>query len=285
MTERAASDVAGLYAVSDLHVGHRDNREVLERIRPVHPDDWLIVAGDVGERLVDIEWALTLLRDRFAHVLWVPGNHELWTNRHDGDELRGVRRYERLVDLCRGLGGTTPEDPYPLWEGAEGAARIALLFLLYDYTFLTPGTTTKEESLRVARDSGIVCTDEYVLHPDPYPSREAWCHARVALTEQRLADLTGDHPLVLVNHWPLVREPTRIMAHQQFPQWCGTELTADWHVRFGATLAGYGHLHIPRTTSYDGVRFEEVSIGYPPEWRRYGLRQDLARLGMAGAAG
>ncbi len=30
----------------------------------------------------------------------------------------------------------------------------------------------------------------------------------------------------------------------------------------------YGHLHIPRTTWYDDVRFEEVSVGYPREWRR-----------------
>jgi hypothetical protein len=32
----------------------------------------------------------------------------------------------------------------------------------------------------------------------------------------------------------------------------------------------YGHLHVPRTTWYDGVRFEEVSLGYPRERRRYG---------------
>jgi 3',5'-cyclic AMP phosphodiesterase CpdA len=285
MTGPAAADVAGLYAVSDLHVGHRGNRAVLERIRPAHQDDWLIVAGDVAERLDDIEWALTLLRDRFGYVLWVPGNHELWTNPEDGDELRGVRRYDRLVDLCRGLGVATPEDPYPLWQGAEGAVRIAPLFLLYDYTFLTPGTTTKEESLRAAHDSGIVCTDEYLLHPDPYPSREAWCRARVEETEQRLAALTDHHSLVLASHWPLVRQPTRIMTHQQFPQWCGTELTADWHIRFGAKVVVYGHLHIPRTTTYDSVRFEEVSIGYPREWSRTGLRTDLARLVLAGAAG
>jgi hypothetical protein len=30
----------------------------------------------------------------------------------------------------------------------------------------------------------------------------------------------------------------------------------------------YGHLHIPRTTWYDEVRFEEVSVGYPREWHR-----------------
>jgi hypothetical protein len=27
----------------------------------------------------------------------------------------------------------------------------------------------------------------------------------------------------------------------------------------------YGHLHIPRVTWHDGVRFEEVSLGYPRE--------------------
>jgi hypothetical protein len=41
-------------------------------------------------------------------------------------------------------------------------------------------------------------------------------------------------------------------------------------VRFRAEVAVYGHLHIPRTTHYDGVRFEEVSLGYPREWRRRG---------------
>ena len=29
----------------------------------------------------------------------------------------------------------------------------------------------------------------------------------------------------------------------------------------------YGHLHIPRTTYEDGMRFEEVSLGYPREWQ------------------
>jgi len=285
MTDQAGPQVAGLYAISDLHVGSRDNRALLERVQPIHADDWLIVAGDVADRLPDIEWALTLLRNRFAHVLWAPGNHELWTNSDDGDDLRGVRRYEKLVELCRTLGVSSPEDPYPLWHGAEGAVRIAPLFLLYDYSFLAPGTSTKEESLRIARAARTIFTDELVLHPDPYPSREAWCRARVESTEHRLEAVAGEHPLVLVSHWPLVREPTRALRHQQIAPWCGTDLTADWHIRFGAVVAVYGHLHIPRTTTYDGVRFEEVSLGYPREWQRFGLRPDLARLVLAGRTG
>ena len=52
-----------------------------------------------------------------------------------------------------------------------------------------PGCTTKEEGLAYAHGTGVVCTDEFLLHPDPYPTREAWCRARVAETERRLAAL------------------------------------------------------------------------------------------------
>jgi hypothetical protein len=44
--------------------------------------------------------------------------------------------------------------------------------------------------------------------------------------------------------------------------------TANWHTRFGAKVAAYGHLRIPHTSYYDGVRFEEVSLGYPSEWSK-----------------
>jgi len=274
----AGSTASGsLLAVSDLHVGFAENRETLRGLRPRSDGDWLIVAGDVGEIAADVEWALGLLSERFARVLWVPGNHELWTHPRDPLDLRGEERYRHLVDACRRLGVLTPEDPYPVWEGEGGPVTVAPLFLLYDYTFRPPGVTTKEESLAVAHGTGVVCADEFLLHPDPYPTREAWCRARVERTEQRLAAVDPALPTVLVNHFPLVREPTRVLRHPEFAQWCGTEATADWHVRFRAEVAVYGHLHIPRTTHYDGVRFEEVSLGYPREWRRRSVARDPLR--------
>ncbi len=237
---------------------------------PMSADDWLLVAGDVGETMPDIEWALRTLSERYAQVIWTPGNHELWTPRTDPTELRGEQRYRRLVQFCRGLGIITPEDPFPLWTGPGGPLRIAPLFLLYDYTFLPPGTATSTEGLALAHRTGIVCADEALLHPDPYPSREAWCAARVSATERRLAETGRDVPLVLVNHFPLNREPTLILRHPEFAMWCGTTRTADWHLRYPTAAVVYGHLHIPRVTWHDGVRFQEVSVGYPREWSRRG---------------
>ncbi|NYF59595.1 metallophosphoesterase family protein [Micromonospora purpureochromogenes] len=267
-----AEDADGsLVAISDLHVGYAENRALVEALRPASPRDWLIVAGDVGDTAADVEWALGLLAGRFDTVVWAPGNHELWTPQGDPVTLRGVARYQHLVRRCRELGVLTPEDPYPVWRGPGGPVLVAPLFLLYDYSWRPAGFDTREAALAEAYRTGIVCTDEFLLHPDPYPSRHEWCAARVAETARRLAERDPALPTVLVNHWPLVREPTRVLRYPIFAQWCGTEATADWHRRFDAAAVVYGHLHIPRTTWHDGVRFEEVSVGYPREWRPRGV--------------
>ncbi|MEU8890715.1 metallophosphoesterase [Streptomyces sp. NPDC048442] len=258
--------MGNLLAISDLHVRYADNRKMVEGLRPGTDGDWLLLAGDVGDDFADVEWALSRLGDRFAKVVWVPGNHELWTRPGDPVSLRGEARYRHLVEICRGLGVVTPEDPYPVWNGADGPVVIAPLFLLYDYTFRQPGLSTKEEALEQAVEAGVICTDEYLLHPDPYPSREAWCRSRLAETEARLAAVPEHLPTVLLNHFPLVREPTRVLHYPEFALWCGTEATEDWPVRFRAAAVVYGHLHIPRLIRQDGVPHYEVSLGYPREW-------------------
>ena len=265
--DRAVAATAKLLAISDLHVAYDDNRAIVERLRPHNDRDWLIIAGDVGEMVGDVEWALSLLCRRFARVVWAPGNHELWTPVSDPVQLRGVARYDELVSLCRGLGVVTPEDPYPVWEPAnEEPLRIVPLFLLYDYTFRPAGTNTKTEALQRAYDTGTVCTDEFLLHPNPYPTREAWCAARIEHTQARL-DQLDDMRTVLVNHFPLTREPTRMLRFPEFAQWCGSVHTGDWHLRYRAAAVVYGHLHIPGMMWVDGVPTFEVSLGYPQEWR------------------
>lgn len=265
---KPAGQTPKLYGISDLHVVYPENRKFVDALWPHHEGDWLIVAGDVAERMADVEWALRTLAARFAEVIWVPGNHELWTPRDDPNQLRGVARYRHIVGLCRELGIHTPEDPFPVWRGDGGPVTIAPLFVLYDYTFRPEGTYTKRDALEVAHEAGVVCTDEVLLHPDPYPGIDDWCRERVRVSREHLARRPEGLPTILVNHWPLVREPTRVLRYPEFALWCGTEATADWHTEYDAMTVVYGHLHIPRRTWHDGVRFEEVSVGYPREWRR-----------------
>ena len=259
-----------LLAISDLHAAHRGNDEVIAGIGPGHPDDWLIVAGDVADEIDQVRAVLGGLRERFARVLWTPGNHELLAGKDAPRSERGVERYARYVEALQALGVDTPDDPYPVWDGPGGPAVVAPIFTLYDYGFAAHLGATTAERLERAKAARVVAVDEYMLDPAPHPSREAWCAARVAATEARLGALDPALPTILVSHWPLHEHPTEILRHPEFALWCGTPRTADWHERFGAVAVVYGHLHIPRRTTLGDTRFEEVSLGYPREWRRFG---------------
>lgn len=254
-----------LLATSDLHLNYESNRRALSALPP-HPGDWLALAGDVGSREEDLEFALDVLLARFARLAWVPGNHDLWSMPGEDSGARGEARYQRLVSICRSRGVLTPEDPYEVWPG-EGPPRvIAPLFLLYDYSF-RPDEIPEEGAVDWAAESGVLCADERYLQPDPWPSRQAWCRERVRATAERLAALPPDARAVLVNHFPLRRDLTRIPRIPRFTVWCGTRETEDWHVRFRAAVVVSGHLHVRATDWRDGVRFEEVSLGYPHQWR------------------
>lgn len=255
-----------LWAISDLHIAYPENRNALCTL-PCHPEDWLILAGDLGETLAHLTWVLDLLRPRFKQLVWVPGNHELWTTPGDHD-LRGQAKYEALVAICRSQGVLTPEDPYALFDDGEAVHCVAPLFTLYDYSF-GPPDLTPEQARAWAAQAGIESADEHLLHPEPHASVIDWCAARCALTEQRLQEATQGHtrPTVLINHHPLRHELARLPKVPRMRLWCGTLRTQAWPKRYRASVVVSGHLHMRRTQWLEGVRFEEVSLGYPRQWR------------------
>lgn len=259
-----------LHAISDLHLDNRITRTLLEDV-PDHGQDWLILAGDIAERDENLTLAFDVLGERFAKLIWVPGNHELWTpaRREDGESTRGVARYEHLVALARERGVVTPEDAYPLWPGTTQPLRIVPMFLLYDYSYHPEADTPPEEAIAWAERGGVICADERYLPAEPYASRQAWCHARVESTAARLdSELGDDEQTILVNHWPLRRDVAILPAIPRFCIWCGTRATEDWATRYRAQAVVYGHLHIRRTQHRHHVRFEEVSLGYPRQYDR-----------------
>ena len=262
-----------LLAISDLHLANQVNRDAVAAVAP-REEDWLIVAGDVGESDEHLHFALSHLVPRFRQLIWVPGNHDLWTLGRDSGKPRGVEKYRQWVEICRQYGVLTPEDPFPrfsLDETDEGEPReflIAPLFVLYDYSF-RPDDVDEAGAVAWAEESGIVCSDEYLIRPDPYTSLPDWCRARLGQTLPRLEAAAREGlPLILVNHFPLRRDLLRLRRIPRFSIWCGTTATEEWHTRFGAEVVVYGHLHVKGTHFRDGVRFEEVSLGYPRDWNQ-----------------
>jgi 3',5'-cyclic AMP phosphodiesterase CpdA len=253
-----------LLAISDLHFGHRVNRESFPTIGSSR-DDWLILAGDVAESETHLATAFEYLAQRFARLIWVPGNHELWTTSRSPEAARGEARYQALVELARGFGVLTPEDPYLLWPGSERPVYIVPLFTLYDYTF-RPDHIPADHVLAWAAQDYTVCADEYLLHPTPYPDRAAWCAARVTATQRRLEMLPQECETILISHFPLRRTHAVLPRVPRFSPWCGTTATETWPTRFRARVVVFGHLHIRRSFEEQGVSFHEVSLGYPRQW-------------------
>jgi 3',5'-cyclic AMP phosphodiesterase CpdA len=195
----------------------------------------------------------------------VPGNHDLWTIPSNPSDPRGQAKYDRLVRICREYGVLTPEDPYVTWTGEGTRCILAPTFVLYDYTF-RPDHIPVDQAVQWAAEENLLCSDEVLLHSDPFLTKSDWCHERVRLTEPRLEEAAARAPLVIINHFPLRQDLAVLPRIPRFSIWCGTRLTEDWHLRYRAEAVVYGHLHIRATHYRDGVRFEEVSLGYPQNW-------------------
>lgn len=103
------------------------------------------------------------------------------------------------------------------------------------------------------------------------------CTAPISARERQLRHVAGKLPLVLVYDRALVRRPTEVVPHQEYAHWRGTVRTVDGRTRFGAASVIHGHLPTPGSTVDDGAPSEQVSLGYPRESQRCGLRPDLAR--------
>ena len=255
-----------LYAISDLHLHYKENRDLIETLED-HEDDWIVLGGDIGEQGTQLDYVLRILKRRFARVLWVPGNHDLWSFPEVDGGLKGISRYRLLVEICRAHDVLTPEDPYVVWPGEDSRTVLVPLFNLYDYSF-RPDYVLRGQEIAWAMESGVLCNDEELLKTEPHANIPEWCADRIRYSESRLEEVARSRPhysLVLINHFPLRYDLVRLPRIPRFSIWCGTRRTENWHIKYPVSTVVYGHLHMPGTRYIDGVRFEEVSLGYPSQ--------------------
>lgn len=112
----------------------------------------------------------------------------------------------------------------------------------------------------------LLCADEHYLKYSPYSSKEEWCQQRCDWTYKRLKEVPPENQLILVNHFPLRYDQVIIPRIPRFSIWCGTKKTERRHKEFRVSNVVYGHLHYRKSYLYDGVQFDEVSLGNPGQW-------------------
>ena len=193
-----------------------------------HPDDWLIVAGDVGEKPEHLVLALDTLVPRFARVIWTPGNHDLWCPPGASPIARaGQARYDELVAICRACGVLTPEDPYLGMAGrARHVHRADVPALRLQLPAAGRARRTRPSRGR-ARPASCPATSRCSI---PRRGRRSPAGATRAATSRRRGSTRcrPDARTVLVNHWPLRYDLARPPRVPRFSLWCGTTRTEDW---------------------------------------------------------
>jgi len=225
-----------IWAISDLHADFRENRRLLERIPAgEHRGDALIVAGDVADSIPLVTDVLGGLRERFAEVFFVPGNHELWVRRDPRDSLE---KFHAVLAACAGIGVRTE-------PARVGGAWVVPLFSWYDAAFDVRGEGD--------HDSLEAWSDRYFCRwPDGPPPAERF----LALNQPHLHDY--DAPVVSFSHFVPRTEllpPVRWLRFKGLPLVAGSEGIDAQARRIGAAVHVFGHTHIPEDRVIGGIRY------------------------------
>jgi predicted phosphodiesterase len=234
-----------IFAVSDLHLDYAANRQWLQQL-PLHEynDDVLILAGDVSDRLERLEEAFQALARRFSTVLYVPGNHDAWIHREQArdsfEKLAAVHAAAAAHGVCTDI-----------FQAAE--VTIVPLQGWYDYSF-----GAADDYLKAAWADYRNCR---------WPGYDDAALTRL-FTDRNPVSVPAARHLISYSHFlPRIDlMPERIPAqHRKIYPVLGTTILDTQLRRLGSRLHVYGHSHVNRRVTIDGVTYVNNAFGYPSE--------------------
>lgn len=264
-----------VFALSDVHVDYPENMARMQRLSGSrYLRDTLLLAGDVSHDLDKFAQALRCLREKFAHVFFVPGNHDLWLRRGDADD--STAKFRKVLRLCSELGVATspakvasgPDDPgvwvLPLFswyvKPEQGAAS---LFVPGDGD--DASLSMWADNVRTRWPEGLSVADYFLDRNEPHRRRRY------------------DAPVISFSHFlprkELMFRPSSATAPARpgrfrrfnFSRVAGST-RLDVQIRaLGSILHVYGHQHRNRDQVIDGLRYVSHCLGYPRERARSGF--------------
>jgi 3',5'-cyclic AMP phosphodiesterase CpdA len=229
-----------LFATSDLHTDYKENFRWLQEISDSdYRNDALIVAGDISDRFEIIRDTLQLLRSKFRHLLFTPGNHELWVRGVDYDS---IEKLQRVLQLCADLNViTNPVRFDDYW--------VVPLFSWYDGVF-DPARPRWADFHFCKWPSNVASLPDYFLN----------------LNKPRLK--TYDAPVITFSHF-LPREDLLPPKEYLRIDWLGSVSVCaalDSQIRqLRSTVHVCGHTHTRVDREIDGVRYVQNAVRYPRE--------------------
>lgn len=241
---------ARIFALSDIHVDYDVNVQWLRALSSVdYRDDILILAGDVTHKLPELGSTLSALATRFAKVLFVPGNHELWVL----GEAPERSSLEKFADVAR----VVAESGVSMQSYRQGDVLIAPLLGWYDYSFGQPST-----DLYGMWMDYHACRWPPGFQPEDVAAHFTRLNRQINACDARKV-ITFSHFLPRID---LV--PSYVSSrHRLLDPVLGSTRLEQQLRQLGSSIHVYGHSHINRRVSFDGVTYINNALGYPGEER------------------
>ena len=229
-----------LFATSDLHTDYAENLRWLKELSDSdYRDDALIVAGDISDRFHIIRETLLLLRSKFRHVIFTPGNHELWIRDTEFDSIEKLRR---VLSLCNEMDVyTKPLRLDDLW--------VVPLFSWYDGLFEPARRSWADFHLCKWPDDAKPLADYFLRLNEP--------HLR-----------TYDAPVVTFSHF-IPRSDLLPPKEYLRISWLGSVSICaglDSQIRqLKSKVHVCGHTHTTFDRVIEDVRYVQNAVRYPKE--------------------
>jgi predicted phosphodiesterase len=237
-----------IHALSDIHIDYDENARWIANLSITeYQDDVLILAGDVTDTLPLLDWCLSALAKRFYKVLFVPGNHDLWVVREDR-EKNSLQKFDDICAVVESSGAS-------MQAFCNQDVSIIPVLGWYDYSFGEPS----EELKSIWMDYRACRWPSGFTEKDVAAYFGAFNNKQVNLAGGKV--ITYSHFLPRIDLMPgFIPNAKKLL----YPVMGSSQL--DLQLRqFNPNIHVYGHSHVNRQVSIDGVSYINNAFGYPSE--------------------
>jgi len=237
-----------IFALSDLHLDYEQNQQWLENLSVSEfKSDVLILAGDISDNLALLELCFDQLVRRFKSVLFVPGNHDLWVVR-DKEFNNSFDKFHHICKLARGYNISLDVIQYD-------SLTIVPLLAWYDYSFGSPCEKIKQVWMDFRACNWGAGVNEAEI--TQFFLEKNTC----ALPSQTNTTISFSHFLPRIDLMPaFIPSSLRYL----YPV-LGSSLIDIQARKLGSSIHVYGHSHLNRDITKDGIRYINNAFGYPGE--------------------
>lgn len=238
-----------VFALSDIHLDYPENKKWLSQLSLAdYQRDVLILAGDVTDNLLLLEYCFNQLSSKFKAVLFVPGNHELWVIR---DNLStSFEKYQKICELA---------NQYSIHLRAHHMNSLSIVPLLswYDFSFGEPNSQLKSTWM----DFRACAWPEELQMPEI--THYFLDKNKGFLTTANQTVISFSHFLPRIDLMPnFIPQSMRYL----YPVLGSTLLEKQIRI-LNPQIHIYGHSHVNRQVDIDGIQYINNAYGYPSEQR------------------